>query len=129
VNQGRRGTPAAPCERSVGEPEGSSDSEEGTTMTADDRCDPEVVLHVACGIMDGESYPEIAADFQEAGAVITRKEAEIATCYAIRFLAVTVAWSPPEVADFCDLAEVQLDREDVLKLAASFQARELRSDT
>lgn len=84
-------------------------------------CEPEVVLHVACGVMAGETYPQIETSFREAGVRISEDEAEIATGYVIRFLTHVLRERPEEVADFCVESGLPIPRDDVFYIARKFQ--------
>ena len=80
-------------------------------------CEPEVVLQVACSMMEGETYPQIEAGLLKAGVCISAEEAEMATCYVILFLKHTLGKLPEDVADFCANAELPLPRDLVLGIA------------
>ena len=83
--------------------------------------DPEVVLHVACAIMEGETYPQIEASFREAEVRISENEAAFATIYVIRFLTQRLRARPEEVADFCAESGLPVPRDEVLNIARNYQ--------
>ena len=90
------------------------------------KCEPEVVLQVACGIISGESYPQLEESFRQAGFPIREDEANFATIYVITFLTQKARLLPEEVADFCDRTGVPMPRDVVLETVRQVLTGELK---
>ena len=82
-------------------------------------CRPNVVLGIACGIIDGDAYSQLKSSVVTTdGNPVTEDEGLIASCYVIKLLARSGA-SHEGVAEFCARSGLPVTRGEAIGLAQS----------
>ena len=81
-------------------------------------CRMNVVLGIACGIIEGDTYSQLKSSVITGGNPVTEDEGIMASCYVIKLHARSGA-SHEEVAEFCARSGLPVTRGEAMGLAQS----------